>query len=898
MKCYGQITIKSIDDPITIILTNENHTFLGTVSGSAVPSSINTGIIAYKNADRIAVNIGTISTPNGISASIINNNSINTSITFNVTSALTASGTINIPITCDGRSFTKVFTYTLSIPQEGEAAKSVTITASSQVFQSNDAGKTFNPDSIKLTPLFQGGVSFLKWQYSVNGGTSWADVSSGSHGLSITSNVLTISKSSDLFTNTVTAIVFKCLSNIATYFDTMTIVKLYYDVSNIQDEIETIVKTEMSGVESRVDAVEKSIANEVWRNTMITVNDEEGNPIQKSIENLLVSQVTDMNGISMEVQDVKTNISNLEDTMEENVSQLELTTQGIKQMVESNYITTKDAEDMVSKSETSIINQTSDMIEQSVTDNITGANSYVNQKINQITQRVDDANGNISSVQQDIKGITQRIEDNEGNISTLQSTAQGLQSQIESAEGDISTIQQNAQNLQTQITDNKGNITQLQQNIEGFKTTVSSKFDDINSTIEQTAEDIELSVNEVSDNLKNNYYNKTETDALIKVESESITTSVKETISVEIDEIEVGGRNLWLNSTFNMGLDSYTLTTSSGTIEIDEGQYNGNNVLVLSRSGYSGSARCYSMTDNPPSISSYNEGENFILSAMVYVETELDADNNNIMIRGSAGDLPSITVPSSTPIGKWVKVISPVFTAKTAGTFNNCYILLGKNGVLKVSQVKLEIGNKATDWTPAPEDMATGEEVENAQNSANQAQSTADSTQSRVTIAESTIQQLSNAISSLIVDENGESMMTQTSDGWRFDMSLINSQLSNAANQLNDLAGDLGQIDQSINNLNNLANDLTAKTAYIIMTTDDSGAPCIELGKSDNPFKLRITNTSIDFMEGSTRVAYIDNQTLYIEKAVVKNEFQIGEGSGYIWQKRANNHLGLRWFEG
>lgn len=311
MKCYGQITIKSIDDPITIILTNENHTFLGNVSGAALSASITTNLIAYKNADRVATTVGSISTQTGITASISNNNSTNTSITFSVTNALKTSGIINIPITCDNRTFTKVFTYTLSIPQEGEPAKAVSITASSQVFKSDDAGKTFTPDTIKLTPTFQGNISYSKWQYSINGGSSWTDIASGTHGLTIASNVLTINKSSDLFTDTVTSIVFKCLSNNASYFDTMTIIKLYYDVSDIQDEIEAIVKTEISGVETRVDAVEKSITNEVWRNTMITVNDEEGNPTQQSIEDLLVSHTTDLNGISMEVKDVQTTVDKI-----------------------------------------------------------------------------------------------------------------------------------------------------------------------------------------------------------------------------------------------------------------------------------------------------------------------------------------------------------------------------------------------------------------------------------------------------------------------------------------------------------------------------------------------------------------------------------------------------------
>ena len=84
------------------------------------------------------------------------------------------------------------------------------------------------------------------------------------------------------------------------------------------------------------------------------------------------------------------------------------------------------------------------------------------------------------------------------------------------------------------------------------------------------------------------------------------------------------------------------------------------------------------------------------------------------------------------------------------------------------------------------------------------------------------------------------------------------------------------------------------KTAYIVMTTDENGDPCIELGKEDNPFKVRITNTSVDFLEGSSRIAYVNNKALYIEKAVVKNELQIGDAQGFIWATRSNGNMGLR----
>lgn len=71
-----------------------------------------------------------------------------------------------------------------------------------------------------------------------------------------------------------------------------------------------------------------------------------------------------------------------------------------------------------------------------------------------------------------------------------------------------------------------------------------------------------------------------------------------------------------------------------------------------------------------------------------------------------------------------------------------------------------------------------------------------------------------------------------------------------------------------------------------------NGEPCIELGEKDSEFKLIITNTRILFMEGSTVPAYINNQSLYINKAVVEEELQQGE---FVWKVRSNGNLGLVW---
>lgn len=68
--------------------------------------------------------------------------------------------------------------------------------------------------------------------------------------------------------------------------------------------------------------------------------------------------------------------------------------------------------------------------------------------------------------------------------------------------------------------------------------------------------------------------------------------------------------------------------------------------------------------------------------------------------------------------------------------------------------------------------------------------------------------------------------------------------------------------------------------------------PCIELGESDSDFRLRITNTRMIFTEGSVVLAYFNNQSLHIKKAVVEEEFQQG---GFVWKARNNGNLGLVW---
>ena len=163
----------------------------------------------------------------------------------------------------------------------------------------------------------------------------------------------------------------------------------------------------------------------------------------------------------------------------------------------------------------------------------------------------------------------------------------------------------------------------------------------------------------------------------------------------------------------------------------------------------------------------------------------------------------------------------------------------------------------------------------------------------RINKADTLIEQLSNMISHLVTDANGESLMTQTSNGWTFNMSSINGNLNAIKDAMVEMESDQNSSNSALEKLTNLVNEVVNKTAYITMATDDNGDPCIELGKNDSLFKVRITNQAIDFLEGSTKIAYANNNTFYTETMIVKNELQIGEGPGFAWRTRPNGNMGL-----
>ena len=253
------------NDAVNVILGNENHSFSASSSGKAVAASVSTSVLGYAGVTQKECTVGTITNlPTGMTATIDNNGTLTTKVTFTVTTSMTTkNGTVTVPVTCEGITIEKLFSYSLAV--EGTKANTCKIMASTNVFKSNDGGVTFSPSTITLTCKVQT-VTFNKWQYSLDGGSTWKDVVSGSNGLTISSNVLTIAQTSSLYNTTVTSITFKAVSSNSSVYDTIAIYKLY-DRTSINDDLEKMELTVSQSNSKWEAAFRSSNANNLFLNS-------------------------------------------------------------------------------------------------------------------------------------------------------------------------------------------------------------------------------------------------------------------------------------------------------------------------------------------------------------------------------------------------------------------------------------------------------------------------------------------------------------------------------------------------------------------------------------------------------------------------------------------------------
>ena len=421
-------------DAYTIILSNESHTFVGDTN-AALNSTTKCEVIAFKGTTQVPSTIGTITgLPTGMTAPISNNGTKSAYFSPTVTTSMTSkNGTLTIPITVDGVSFTKYFSYALALKGDagtnGISVSSVEVyyylsTSSTELI--GGSWSTERPTWVdgkyiwsKQKTTLSNGSSSETDPVCITGGTgATGDTGRGVESIT-TEYYLSTSKteqiggewsenqpewSSGHYVWTRSKIVY---SNPTSVEYTSPICDTTWEA--MQAQIDTVTKT-ISEVEVKVDKNTKSITEKVWQSDITnSINNYDGSTAQ-AIRDRVSKTETDISGITSTVSDIKTSVSKKADgstvtELQKTVTENKQDVDSFKQTVKETYATKDSLNDYATTSQVS---------------------SAIEQKANIILGTVTDSEGNTTTYQGTLAGLASQVKDNENRMTQIEQTSEEI----------------------------------------------------------------------------------------------------------------------------------------------------------------------------------------------------------------------------------------------------------------------------------------------------------------------------------------------------------------------------------------------------------------------------------------------------------------------------------------
>lgn len=368
--------------------------------------------------------------------------------------------------------------------------------------------------------------------------------------------------------------------------------------------------------------------------------------------------------------------------------------------------------------------------------------------------------GRINTLISDVEIIESEVSSTKSNVSSLTQTVNSMKSSISSLQTENQTIKDDITGLSTEISTTQSNLALFKQDLDGFKTTVHDTY-----ATKQSVTDIDgrvFSLNEKTTIMESNIA-QNKTDIALKVSQ----TDVEKLIS----EIDIVGRNLLRYSSIGEyaggnNRPTSNLTVDGSTIRVISQLFDLVGFTVPDVSNLSGTTLTLSLYTDLDSPITYYKFDNDIQKSK-----RLSLNNNRFEVQI---DVPSGAKNLTIGIGMYPhpSVFEPYY----------------------LDRVKLEKGNKATDWTPAPEDIES--EITAINTKVAGIDITLDDITSRVSSTESKIIKVNDEVSAI---ESRVSIAEQKIT----DDSIINTVRSSTAYK-----GDLDTITNQVTTVEQLANQL------------------------------------------------------------------------------------------
>ncbi|MCP9358501.1 hypothetical protein KBX49_11085 [Liquorilactobacillus satsumensis] len=548
--------------------------------------------------------------------------------------------------------------------------------------------------------------------------------------------------------------------------------------------------------------------------------------------------------------------------------------------------------------------------------------SSMQQTVSGIQTNVTSAQGDISQLKQTATSLQSTVSGNSNDISTLKQTATGLTSSVSSLQTDnttnknsISYLQQTATSLQSSISTTNTNLSNLSSTVSTQGTEISQNSSDISLKANQTdvntltsrvttaESNITANANAITQKVSANdvtsmltpYATQTYTQSAITQKANEINSTVSQ-VQTNLDNLSTGGRNL-LYSSWTIGSPWYasgdtaycndqdivagisqTVIKSWG----DWGSYRSNQELLLEDgvdytiSLYARGYALYSSGSLYLTVYCGGDGQYGISGADIVPNTLTDKFTQySITVKGSGKSIYNFRIEGH---GDWSAVGGSIF----------------------MYGFKIEKGTRATDSSPAPEDMATNVALTEVKQTADSISTTVTNNKNDADSKFSTINQTISGIQSTVSNKADNSTVTQLSNVVQTKVSSQDytskvTQLSDDINLRVEKSGVIAAIDVSSEGIQIYGDKLhitastyidnaVIKSAMIDTLSADKITVGTLNGANVNVINLNAANITTGTLSGSNLSLNLDTGEVLFQKGAIKStdgllDIEINDGT-------------------
>lgn len=292
-----------------------------------------------------------------------------------------------------------------------------------------------------------------------------------------------------------------------------------------------------------------------------------------------------------------------------------------------------------------------------------------------------------NSTVSDVDSIKSTIGEHTTLINSQNGEIEAVQTQVNTIESDLSGTKQTVSSMQTTVNSTESRVTTVETNLNGLTARVSETETDM-SGLESRVSTAETTLTK---------------DGLTTIIGTYYSTP--ENVDDAIENLEIGGRNLIPNSNFANGTDGW-IGYNDVSFRVGNDTYYAK-ALIINHSNIIGSNPSKGMVYKAANDFVHESDTTYTLSFMAKT-TGASSGAEPILfsaaVKLSSNDIAKSKTHNITS-SQWQKFTYTYTTGTIASDVVLAFWIANGPGPIHITNIKLEKGNKATDWTPAPEDV-------------------------------------------------------------------------------------------------------------------------------------------------------------------------------------------------